>query len=126
LENGFLKGGNLVKIEKVMIILFCILLFYASAIAAEQSIVRIQGKIMELDLKRNKMVINEKVFFWNASTLFYNENANPIKVDKFKTDTWVYVEGARDSNTRWINMKKIYRLPKYIDRGEEDLYPFIR
>jgi uncharacterized membrane protein len=120
-----LKGGTHVKIGKVVIILFCILLFYASAIGAEQSMVRIQGKIMELDLKRNKMVINEKVFSWDANTIFYNENANPIKVDKFKTDTWVYVEGVRDGNTRQVTLKKIYQLPKYINRAEEDLYPFI-
>jgi hypothetical protein len=114
-----------VKIQKVVIILFCILIFSASAIAAEQDMVRIQGMIMELDLKRNKMVVNEKVFFWDANTLFYNENASPIKGDKFKTDTWVYIEGVRDSNIRQITIKKIYHLPKYIERGEGDLYPFI-
>ena len=113
------------KTEKVVIILSCILLFSASAIAAEQSIVRIQGMIMELDLKRNKMVVNEKVFFWDANTLFYNDNASPIKVDKFKTDTWVYIEGVRDSNIRQITIKKIYYLPRYIERDESDLYPFI-
>jgi hypothetical protein len=114
-----------VKIQKVAIILFCILIFSASAIAAEQDMVRIQGMIMELDLKRNKMVVNEKVFFWDANTLFYNENASPIKGDKFKTDTWVYIEGVRDSNIRQITIKKIYHLPKYIERDEGDLYPFI-
>lgn len=113
------------KIQKVVIILFCILIFSASAIAAEQDMVRIQGKVMELDLKRNKIVVNEKVFFWDANTLFFDENASPIKGDKFKTDTWVYIEGVRDSNIRQITIKKIYRLPRYIERDESELYPFI-
>jgi len=120
-----LKGVSHVKVDKIVLILCSILLLSASVFAAEQGVVKIQGKIDEIDLKKNRIVVNEKVFFWDANTLFYNENAFPIKVDKFKTDTWVYIEGVRNTGTRQITIKKIYHLPKYIDRGEGDLYPFI-
>jgi LEA14-like dessication related protein len=125
LENDFLKGVSHVKVDKIVLILCSILLLSVSVFAAEQGVVKIQGKIDEIDLKKNRIVVNEKVFLWDANTLFYNENAFPIKVDKFKTDTWVYIEGVRNTGTRQITIKKIYHLPKYIDRGEGDLYPFI-
>jgi hypothetical protein len=114
-----------VKVDKIVLILCSILLLSVSVFAAEQGVVKIQGKIDEIDLKKNRIVVNEKVFFWDANTLFYNENAFPIKVDKFKTDAWVYIEGVRNTGTSQITIKKIYHLPNYIDRSEGDLYPFI-
>jgi len=115
-----------VKIEKVVIILCCILLFSASAIAAEQGVVRIQGSIMELDIKKNTMVVIEKIFVWDSNTLFYNEKGSPIKVDQLKTKTYVYIEGEKIKNIIPIMIKKIYLLPKYIGEGEKHLYPFIQ
>jgi len=61
---------------KEIILVSCfLLLFSAFTFAAE---VRIQGKVDELDLKKDVMVVNEKAYTWDINTKFYNENALPI------------------------------------------------
>ena len=113
------------KVDKIVLILCSVLLFSASVFAVEQSVVRIQGRIDEIDLKKHRMVVNEKIFIWDANTMFYNENSSPIPADKLKSNIWVYVEGIRNAGTRQITIKRIYCLPRYIERDEANLYPFI-
>jgi hypothetical protein len=89
-------------------------------------VVRIQGKIDEIDLKKHRMVVNEKVFIWDANTMFYSENSSRITAEKLKANIWVYIEGIRNPDTKQITIEKVYHLPRYIERGEQSLYPFIR
>ena len=110
-----------------MILVSCHL-FTSSMLAysSEEDMVKIQGMIMELDLKKNTMIVNEKLFVWSQNTAAYNDKGSPMTIDKFKPQTWVYIEGERDKNNRRIIINKIYLLPKYIDEKERPLYPFMQ
>ena len=46
--------------------------------------VTIEGRIMDWDLKKNMIVVNEKSFFWNSKTLFYDEKGNATKRDQLR------------------------------------------
>ena len=102
------------------------LVFSHLTFAQEGGIVKIQGRVMELDLKKNTVVINERLFIWNEKTIFSDDKGKPITVEKLSAKSWVYIEGANDkAHKRWI-AKKIYLLPKYINRKELHLYSFIQ
>lgn len=81
---------------------------------------------MELDLKRNLMVVNERTFVWGPTTNFYDEKGSPITVDRLRAKTWVYIEGVKDNVKKIPLVEKIYLLPKYIHEKEKHLYPFIQ
>jgi len=96
----------------------------ALAFAQGQDAFKIQGLIMNVDLQKNMMIVNESTFIWNQNTKFYNEKGSPVTVDKLRVKTWVYIEGLKDSAQKRMMAEKIYILPKYIDRKEKHLYPF--
>ena len=111
----------------VMILISCYLFTGCGlALASEEDIVKMQGMIMALDINKNTMVVNEKSFVWSQNTAVYNDKGSPITIDRFKPQTWVYIEGERDKNNRRIIINKIYLLPKYIGKKERHLYPFIQ
>jgi hypothetical protein len=110
----------------ILLTVFFLLIFSALTFGEDQDIVKIQGVVMSLDLKKSMLVVNERTFVWDQNTTFYNEKGSPITIDKLRTKGWVYIEGENDKvNKRWV-AKKIYLLPKYIDRKERQLYPFIQ
>jgi hypothetical protein len=92
-------------------------LFSALAFAAEPQVTTIEGKIMDWDLKKNMIVVNEKCFFWNAETLFHDEKGNVIKGDQFKAkqlkmNTLVNIEAVKKTTAkRQFTIKKISLLP---------------
>ena len=109
----------------ILLSVFFLLIFSVLTFAEDINIVKIQGVVMSLDLKKSTVVINEKTFVWDQQTTFHNEAGSPIKIDKFKAKGWVYIEGEYDkAYKRWV-AKKIYLLPKFIGRKELHLYPFI-
>ena len=112
--------------KEFILVIFFILIFSFLTIASDEGIVRIQGIVMELDLKKNMMIVNERTFVWDPKTIFYNEKGSPITVDKLRTKTWVYIEGVRDNIKKGVIAEKIYLLPKYIDEKEKSRYPFIQ
>jgi hypothetical protein len=93
--------------------------------ASGESIVRIQGIVMELDLQKNVMIVNERIFILDPNTVFYNDKGSPITADKLRIKAWVYIEGIRHHHKRLV-ADKIYLLPKYIHEKEKHLYPFIQ
>jgi len=103
-----------------------ILVFSASALAAEEEIVKIQGVIMALDLKKNVMIVNERLFALDQNTMIHNDKGATITIDKLRPKTWIYIEGLKDKMNRQIMVRKIYLLPKYIEEKEKHLYPFIQ
>jgi hypothetical protein len=110
----------------IFLTVFFLLVFYALTFAEDQNMINIQGVVMSLDLKKSTVLISEKTFVWDKKTAFYNEKGSPIKVDSLKIKGWVYIEGENDkANKRWV-AKKIYLLPKFIERKERYLYPFIQ
>jgi hypothetical protein len=108
-------------------ILICSYLFASasSAFASEGDTAKIQGIIMALDVNKNTMIVNEKLFVWRENTAIYNDKGSPLTIDKFKPKAWVYIEGENDKNNRRIIINKIYLLPKYVDKKERHLYPFM-
>jgi hypothetical protein len=125
-----LKGGRIVKIRLwiVEMILISSYLFTSStlALSSEEDTAKIQGVIMALDVNKNTMIVNEKLFVWRENTAIYNDKGSPLTIDKFKPKTWVYIEGENDKNNRRIIINKIYLLPKYIDKKGKHLYPFMQ
>jgi hypothetical protein len=91
-----------------------LLLFSAWAFTAEPVAVTIQGKIMDWDLKKNMIVVNEKYFFWNSQTIFYDEKGNAIKgsrfrVEQLKMNTLVTIEAVKKTSVkRQFTIKKLY------------------
>jgi hypothetical protein len=94
--------------------------------ALDKDIVRIQGRVMEVDFNNNLMIVNERTFLWNQNTAFYNERGSPTTVDSLRKKTWVYVEGTKDATKKSVIAGKIYILPKYITGKEKHLYPFFQ
>jgi len=108
------------------LVLFLTFAFYSLTLASEKDKVRFQGVIVELDLKKKVMVINETTFFWNENTIFNTAKGVPIAVDRFKPKDWVYAEGEYDQRKKKVAATKIYLLPKYIEKKERHLYPFMQ
>lgn len=113
-----------IMIEGIILIALSILPFSVSTVASEEDIVRMQGSIMSVDAKNNIMVVNEKTFTWNQSTIFNNDKGSQIGIDKFTSKSWVFIEGKRGG--QYIVIEKIYLLPKHVDYKERYLYPFMQ
>jgi hypothetical protein len=125
-----IKEGEMVRNTHVhRLALFTIVfMFILSALdfAQGQDAFKIQGLIMNVDLQKNMMIVNEGTFIWNQNTKFYNEKESLVTVDKLRAKTWVYIEGVKDSAQKRMMAEKIYLLPKYIPGKEKHLYPFIQ
>jgi len=93
--------------------------------ASDKDIVKVQGLIMELDLKKNIMIVNERSFTWDQKTLFHNDKGSPVKVEVFKPKAWVYIVGEQDVAKKRTLIKKIYLLPKQVDNKDRQRYPFM-
>lgn len=110
----------------IILLIFSMLIISSLTFASNKDRIKIQGVVMELDLKKNMMIVNERIFVWDSNTIFYNEKGSPITVDKLRIKTWIYMEGVRENVKKRIIAEKIYLLPKYIHEKEKHLYPFIQ
>lgn len=102
------------------------LIFFQLTLAEVKDKVKIQGLLVELNLKSRVMVVNETTFSWDEGTTFNNAKGIPVPLEQFSTKNWVYVEGEHDKARKTMSAKKVYLLPKYIERKERHLYPFIQ
>ena len=113
--------------RKVILICVAVLLFTGPlTTAAEKDSVQFQGVIMTVDLKKQSMVVNERLCTWDKKTLINNERGLPIETDRLKTKAWVYIEGVQEKAHGRVLAKAIYLLPKQIDEKDKRLYPFIK
>lgn len=113
------------SLSSVMIyLLFSIIILSTLAFALEESIVKTQGVVMNIDFKKKTMVVNERPGVWNKDTMFYDDKGMPIPADRFKPHSWVFVEWKEQGKNFLI--QEIYLLPKYVDRNERHLYPFMQ
>jgi hypothetical protein len=112
----FLKRGT-------MLIAVALLIFSSWTIVSAEE-VKLQGMIMNIDLKQNTMVVNEKTFTWDQGTTIFDDRSSPITLDRFKQTAWVYIQGEKNENYK-IKIRKIYLLPRQILRKERPLYPFM-
>ncbi len=108
------------------IIWLSIMIIYPLTFASEKDIVNTQGIVMEIDLKKGTMIVNEKCFRWDQKTSFFNDKGSPITIEKIKVKSWVYIEGIKDKLNKSLLAKTVYLLPKRIDEKEKHLYPFIK
>jgi hypothetical protein len=116
---------NFIRIGEILLVAFFILASSAWTFASEEEgISKTQGRIMRVDFKKNIMVVNEKTFIWNKSTIFNDHKESVIEIEKLKTKSWVFIVGEpRDKNTV---IKRIYLLPEYVGEKERHLYPFMQ
>ena len=112
--------------KRVILLIFSISIISSLTFALDQDRIVVQGVVMELDLKKTVMIVNERTFFWDPQTIFYDAKGSPITVDKLRAKTWVYIEGMKDKSKKRAIAEKIYLLPKYIHEKEKHLYPFIQ
>jgi hypothetical protein len=115
---------NFIKISGIILIAFSILPFSTWTLALEEKILKTQGPIMSIDLKKNIMVVNEETFIWNKNTIFNDDKESMIGIEKFKPKSWVFIEGEKGD--KHIVIKKVYLLPKYVGWKERHLYPFMQ
>ena len=101
-----------------------VIIFLTSALASEEDKIKFQGKIMGLNLEKKMMIVNEGLFVWDEETVINNHEGSLITIEKFKPDSWVYIEGERIK--KQIVIRKIYLLPKYVDNKERNRYPFMQ
>lgn len=89
-----------------------VLLVVAPALTfgAESDIVRLRGVVMSVDLKKNTVVVNERRFFMNQSTVIRDQKGMAIPPDKLKKKDWVYLEGVHDKASQKLVARKIHFL----------------
>ncbi len=109
---------------RIILIIIVTLMVSALTFASDKDIVKIQGVVMAVDLKKNIVIVNERSFAWDHQTAIFNEKGTPCTIDKLKERGWVYIEGIPDKN-RGNVAKKVYILPKYINEKEKHLYSFM-
>lgn len=119
MKNRILTGA-------IILLAFSVLPFSTLTLASEEDkdISTIQGPIMSINFNKNTMVVNEKTFLWNKNTIFYDDKESIIVKDKFKPKSWVFIEGEKGD--KYIIIKKVYLLPKYVGKTERHLYPFMK
>jgi hypothetical protein len=114
------------NVKRTIPLLICLILVLStSAFAQDSDIVKLQGRVMSLDLYKNVMTVNERVFVLDPQTTIKDEKEYPMSLDGLKPETWVYVEGENKRALKKLVAKKIYLLPKYIEKRERHLYPFM-
>ena len=92
----------------------------------EDDILKFQGQVMTVDVKKSSLVVNERWIVWDKHTLVSNERGTPASIERLKARDWVFVEGVLDRSQKKIKAKRIYVLPKRIDEKEKRQYPFFK
>ena len=103
-----------------------VIIFLALTYAFGEDNVRFQGHLMDLNLEKRMMLVNEGVLVWDDKTVINNDAGSPIPIEKFKPGSWVFIEGERDKVKKRIVIRKLFLLPKYIDYKERSRYPFMQ
>jgi hypothetical protein len=106
---------------------FTILVLAVSALAFASDNVdyKIQGKVAAVNLDKKTLVIGETTFSWNEKTIFTDAKESPISINKVTPNAWVYIECEYIKRTDKRIAKKVYLLPKRIEKKEQHLYPFM-
>ena len=99
--------------RKEVILMVCFIFLFSALAFAQGKDVQSKGRVMELDFAKKTVIVNEKTFFWDATTLFYDEKGSLISIteDKLVKGTIVRVE-ATCIKKKPLVIKKLYLLPK--------------
>jgi hypothetical protein len=96
--------------EMVLIVVCFIFLFSALAFAQGKDVVKYMGKIVDLDVSKRMLIVNEDPFVWDKNTLFYDEEGSPTTAVKLQKNIQVSIEGKKIKGQPYL-IKKIYILP---------------
>jgi hypothetical protein len=114
-------------LKRIMLLTFFLVIVIAPrAVASERDGIGTQGQVMEVDLKKHVLVINERPFVLTEKTLVQDVKGAPVPMDKLKPKAWVYIVGVMDKAHQRVYASRIYMLPKYIGAKERNLYPFFQ
>ena len=97
----------------------------ALAFASDNVTYKVQGKVAVVNLDKKFLVIGETTFSWNQNTIFSDAKESPITINKVKPNAWVYIECEYIRRTDKRIAKKVYLLPRRIEKREQHLYPFM-
>jgi hypothetical protein len=128
-KSFFEEGGVVRKAFFCRFIIFGVSFmtsFLALTFASGQDIYTGQGIIMKVEVKQRVMVVNERVFTWDQTTAILDGKGTPISIERYRPKAWVYIEGVTEKKENRIKIEKIYLLPKYVEKKEKHLYPFIK
>jgi hypothetical protein len=103
-----------------------VIIFFTLTYASEKDTIKFQGYVMDLNFGKRMMDVNEMLFVWDEKTIINNHAGLPTTMDKLKPHSWVYIEAERDNVKKQMVIRKIYLLPKYIDKKERNRYPFMQ
>jgi hypothetical protein len=97
---------------KEVILIVCFIFLFSALAFAQEKDMQIEGKVMKLDFAKKMVVVAEKTFYWNQTTLFYDEKGSPITItaDRLAKRTMVSIEATRIKKKPYI-IKKLSLLP---------------
>ena len=97
---------------KEMVLVLCfVFLFSALAVAQGKDVVEMTGNVMNVDMAKKIVVVDEKTFVWDQNTLFYNAKGSPVTADKLRKNVKVFIEATWVKNKPYT-ITKIYISPK--------------
>ena len=90
--------------KEIVLIVCFVVISLAFAFAAGDQVVSIEGKVMSLNLSKNRIVVNEKIFVWDANSVLYDEKGSsiPIATDRLKKGTRVSIEATTIKNKPYL------------------------
>ena len=97
---------------KEVILIVCFIFLFSALAFAQGKDIQTKGKVMQLDFAKKTVIVNEKTFFWNPNTLFFDEKDSPISIteDRLLKGTMVRVEATWVKNKPLV-IKKLSLLP---------------
>jgi len=113
-----------VKTKTIILAILLPLVVCTLTFGGEGDILKFQGLVMTVDVKRNSLVVNERLIVWDKNTVVSNERGTPASIERLKARDWVFVEGVLNESLKKIDAKRIYVLPKRIDGKEKRQYSF--
>jgi hypothetical protein len=99
--------------EKEVVLIVCFVFLFSGLAFAQGKDIQSKGKVMQLDFAKKTVIVNEKTFVWDASSLFYDVKGAPILIreDTLQKGTMVRVESTYIKKKPLV-IKKLYLLPK--------------
>ncbi len=79
---------------------------------SNDEVIKTKGILMEIDLKTQTLIINEKKFKWDSNTFVEDEKGYFIKIDILKPNTPIYIESVEDPLQKHLLIKKIRLIKK--------------
>jgi len=109
---------------KILFIVILTLMVSALTFASDKGIVKFQGVVMTVEVKKNIVTVNERVFAFDQQTVVFTEKGLPTTLDKLKVGGWVYIEAVPDKANRRNIAKKVYLIPGFVHDKEKHRYSF--